>query len=85
MQCKQAILINGSIALLVLVAVDAPAIKCEHDTNVNFAGSSDSLGIGQLLFESRNCDLQLVDLVDEAALHLERAEQSMQTNSARTH
>lgn len=67
------------------VAVDVATIECERDTNDSFTGSSDSLGIGQLLSESRNCDLQLVDLVNEAVLHLEQAEQSMQTNSALTH
>lgn len=42
-----------------------------HNTNATFAGSSDSLGLGQLLFESRDCGFQLMDLVNEAVLHLE--------------
>lgn len=42
-----------------------------HNTKATFAGSSDSLGLGQLLFESRDCGFQLMDLVNEAVLHLE--------------
>lgn len=42
-----------------------------HNTNTTFPESSDSPGLRQLLFKSHDCGLQLMELINEAVLHLQ--------------
>lgn len=42
-----------------------------HNTNTTFPGSSDSPSLRQLLLKSHDCGLQLMELINEAVLHLQ--------------
>lgn len=43
--------------------------------------NSDSLGLRQLLFQSHDIDLQLMDFINEAVLHLQERKRSIRTKT----
>lgn len=55
-----------------------------HNTNTTFPESSGSPGFRQHLFKSHDCGLQLMELINEAVLHLQE-NKKINANKCKSH